>query len=148
MASPQFERKKEMGPIDILLLAIAILAVLAGGFYFFARWSTRKVGEQQRLLESTTQALTIYVIDKKRGKIADSGLPKAVIEQMPKRANFMKMHFVKAKVGPQLMTFMCEKNVYNALPLKKNVKVDASGIYITNMKGMKSKEEMKAQKAK
>jgi hypothetical protein len=134
--------------VDIILIILAVVGVIGGGFYFFARWSTRKMGEQQKLLESTTQTLTIYVIDKKRGKVQDSGLPKAVIEQMPKRANLMKMNFVKAKVGPQIMTFMCEKKVYNALPLKKNVKVDASGIYITNMKGMKSKEEMKAKKGK
>ena len=54
------------------------------------------------------------------------------------------MNFVKAKIGPQIMTLICDKNVYNALPLKKNVKVELAGIYISNMQGLKSKEEMKA----
>ncbi|MCL1935422.1 MAG: hypothetical protein FWF57_03470 [Defluviitaleaceae bacterium] len=132
-----------MNPLDIILIIIAVVTVLGGGLYFLARWSQSKVSEQQKLISSTSQTISIYVIDKKRDNIKNAGLPKMVTDQMPKRANLMKMYFVKAKVGPQIMTFMCEKQVFHALPLKKNIKVDASGIYITNMKGMKTKEEMK-----
>ena len=134
--------------VDILFILIIIVGFIGVGLYFFVRWSSAKLSEQQSLLAANNQSLSLYVIDKKRGKPSDSGLPKAVVEQMPKRAKFMKMYFVKAKVGPQIMTFMCDKKVYNALPIKKNVAVEASGIYITNMKGMKSDEEMKAKKKK
>ena len=134
----------QLGFTDILLIIIAIVGVVFAILYFFMRWSQNKMYEQQKMISATSQPLTIYVIDKKRDKLANAHLPKAVVEQMPKRANLMKMHFIKAKVGPQIMTFICDKAVWNALPLKKNVKVDASGIYITNMKGMKSKEELKA----
>ena len=136
-----------IGAVDIILIIILVVSVIGGGLYFLSRWSTRKMGEQEKLLQSTSQSLTIYVIDKKRDRISNVNLPKIITEQMPKRANLMRMYFVKAKIGPQIMTFICsDKAIYNALPLKKNVKVDASGIYITHMKGMKSKQEMKALK--
>ena len=131
---------------DIMLIIILVGGALAAGLYFLSRWSGKKMSEQQQLIKSTSQSMTIYVIDKKRDHIKNTNLPKAIMEQMPKRANLMKMYFVKAKVGPQIMTFLCEKAVYKALPLKKSVKVDASGIYITHMKGMKTKAEMKALK--
>lgn len=135
-----------MNFVDILLIVIAVVAVIFGAFYFFMRWSQSRVYEQQQMIKANSQQLTLYVIDKKKDKITNVNLPKAVQEQMPKRASLMKMHFVMAKVGPQIMTFICDKAVWEAIPLKKNVKVDASGIYITHMKGMKTKAELKALK--
>lgn len=129
---------------DILIIIILLVAVIGSSLYFLSRWSSKKMNEQQSLIQSSSQTVSIYIIDKKKDRIKNATLPKVVMDQMPKRANLMKMHFVKAKVGSQLMTFLCDKNVYNALPIKKNVKVDVSGIYITHMKGMKSKAEMKA----
>ena len=59
------------------------------------------------------------------------------------------MYFVKVKIGPQILTLLTDKRVYNALPTKKSVKIEVAGLYITNMIGMKSPEEMKkAEKAK
>ena len=132
------------GFVDILLIIVAVVAVIFVGLYFFIRWSQTRMYEQQKMINATTQPLSIYVIDKKRDKITNVSMPKAVMDQMPKRATMVKMNFVMAKVGPQIVTFICDKAVYNSIPLKKNVKVDASGIYITSMKGMKSKEELKA----
>lgn len=130
--------------IDWLLIVMGVVAVLGGGFYFLTQYAHRKVGEHQQLIGANSQKLTIYTIDKKRDKVTASGLPQNIIDQMPKRARLMKMYFVKAKIGPQIMTLMVsDKNVYNAIPLKKNVKVNAAGIYITSVEGMKSKAEMK-----
>lgn len=133
-----------LGFLDIFLIILAIAAVLGVGLFFLGRWSQGKMSEQQKLITSTSQSINIYVIDKKKDRLKNVNLPKVVVEQMPRRANIMKMPLVKAKMGSQILTFICEKEVYKALPVKKNVQVDASGIYITNMKGMKSKEEMKA----
>ncbi|MCL1923972.1 MAG: hypothetical protein FWF50_00140 [Defluviitaleaceae bacterium] len=134
---------------DILILIAIIVGVVGVGLYFFTRWASRKVGEQQRMMQSMNQSITIYVIDKKKDKLTNANLPKAILEQMPKRANLMKMHLVKVKTGPQIMTMIADKHVWNALPMKKNIKVEVSGIYITSMQGLKSKKELKeAEKAK
>ena len=46
------------------------------------------------------------------------------------------MPIVKAKVGPQITTLMCDKNIYNNLPVKKTVKVELAGVYISNIIGL------------
>jgi len=102
--------------------------------------------EQQEIIERTRQTVTLFIIDKKRDKVQNANLPKSVIEQMPKYSKFLKMYLVKAKIGPQILTLICDKKVFNALPVKKTVKVDLAGIYITEMKGMKTDEELKALK--
>jgi len=130
--------------LDFILIAVFALGGIGAGLYFLNKWAYKKMSEQQDLISRTSQTTTIYVIDKKKEKPADSKLPKLVLDQLPKRSNFIKMPLVTAKVGPQIITFICDKNVYDALPIKKSVKVDISGIYITNMKGMKSPKEMKA----
>jgi hypothetical protein len=53
----------------------------------------------------------------------------------------MKMPLVKAKVGPQVTTLMCDPKVFEVLPIKRNVRVELAGIYIAEMKGMKTKKE-------
>jgi len=54
------------------------------------------------------------------------------------------MYFAQVKIGPQIITMICDKNVYNALPLKKTVKIEIAGLYIVSVVGMKSPEQMKA----
>ena len=86
---------------------------------------------------------TIYVIDKKRDKLKNISLPKAAQAQIPAYAKMMKLYFVKAKIGPQIVTLMCDKNVFNAVPLKKNIKAQISGMYLVDFVGLKSADEMK-----
>jgi len=132
-----------LGFLDIILLIIGILAVLVAGIFFLNRWASKKLGTQQDIIEKTKASVSIYVIDKRKDKAQNVTLPKAVMQNLPKSARFLKLHFVKAKVGPQIITLICEKNVFNALNPKKNYQVELSGIYIANVKGMKSKYEMK-----
>ena len=73
-------------------------------------------------------------------------MPKAVSEQMPKIYKKMRLCFVQAKVGPQVMTLMCDKRVFEAIPVKKNVRVEIAGMYIVSVAGMKSPQEIKAAK--
>ena len=137
------------GWIDILLIVIAVLGAIVAGLYFLNRWASRRVADQQDMVEKTKQSASIYVIDKRRDKAANVTLPKVVMENLPRSAKVMKMYFVKAKVGPQIVTLMCEKTVFNALDVKKTFQVELAGIYIASVKGMKTKYELKqAQKAK
>ncbi len=132
------------GAGDILILVIVLVGIIAGVLYYLNRWASRKMTDQNQMIERTRQTVTIYVIDKKKAKVKEANLPKVVMEQMPKMYRFIKVPLVKAKVGAQITTLMCDKRVFNALPVKKNVKVDVAGIYITDMKGLKSEKEYKA----
>ena len=135
-----------MGPWDIAIIVFIVIVVIGLAIYFLNRWTSKRLVQQNTLIESHKQTTSIYVIDKKKDRLQNANFPKAVKEQLPKWNKLMKMPLVKAKIGPQIMTLMCDKNVYEALPLKKTVKVDLAGIYIVHMKGMKSKEEMKARR--
>ncbi len=133
-----------VGIVDIILLITFIVAIIGAGLFFLNRWATKKQAEQQSFISTNKQSYTVYVIDKKRDKVDNVSLPKAVKDAMPKYSKFMKQYFVQVKIGPQIQILMCDKHVYEAMPVKKNVKVDVAGIYIVNFVGLKSREEMKA----
>jgi hypothetical protein len=101
------------------------------------------MNEQRTVLERTQQTTSIYVIDKAKMRAAQSNLPKVVIEQLPRLTKLMKLPLVKAKIGPQVMTLMCDKEVFDVLPIKKTVKVEMAGLYIVSALGMKTKQEIK-----
>lgn len=131
---------------DIILIIVIVIAAIGAAFYFFNKWAYKKMDTQQTLIEKSKQSVSIYVIDKKKDKITNVNMPKMVVDQVPKVYKFMKMYFVQAKIGPQIITLMCDKKVFEAIPLKKNIKVEIAGIYIVNVFGMKSAEEIKAAK--
>lgn len=138
-----------MGPLDIVLLVFLVIVVIVAGLYFLNKWAYKRMDQQQSIIDRAKQVTSIYVIDKAKMKAAEANLPKAVQEQLPRMYKMMKVPLVKAKIGPQVVTLMCDKAVYDALPVKKNVKVEIAGIYIVSMPGMKTKQEMKErQKAK
>ena len=48
-----------------------------------------------------------------------------------------KLPIVKAKVGPRIMSLICDEKIYDLVPIKKEVKATVSGIYITDVKGVR-----------
>jgi hypothetical protein len=92
----------------------------------------------------------IFVIEKKKEKLANANVPKQVIEQMPKVFRFKKMPLVVAKVGPQVVTLVCEEDVYKQIPERKNINVDIAGIFIAEVKqiGQKAKGKSKNKRKK
>ena len=129
---------------DILFLVFIIVAILGVGLYFLNKWASTKMVEQKETMDRVKQMVTIFVIDKRKEKPVNSTLPKEVKTKLPKIYRFIKMPLVKAKVGPQIVTLISDQKVYDALPLKKNVRVELAGIYIAGMQGLKSKKEMQA----
>ena len=90
----------------------------------------------------------MLIIDKKRLKIKDSGLPAAVIEQTPKLMRGSKLPIVKVKVGPQVMNLVCDEKIFDSVPVKKEVKAVVSGIYITEVRGYRATKTSEPPKKK
>ena len=111
----------------IVLVLIIVMIVL----YFVGKKLQKKQDESQAQM----QAATILVIDKKRMKLKDAGLPKIVLENTPKYLRGSKVPIVKAKIGPKIMSLMCDEKIFPVLPVKKELKVMISGIYIMDVKG-------------
>ena len=129
-----------MKPSTIILLVILLL--LVGGcvaLYFLGKKAQKKQSEQQVLLEQNKQTVSMLIIDKKRMKLKESGLPQMVIDQTPKYLRFSKVSVVKCKVGPQIMTLMCDDKIYDLIPVKKEVRAVISGIYIMDVKALHGK---------
>lgn len=126
-----------MNWLDIILIVVAIVVVVVLGLYFLSNWANKKAGEQQTLINSNKMTTSILVIDKKKEKLTNANMPKTVVDQIPKYLKFKKMPLVKAKIGPQIMTLICDPKIFKTIPVKKQIKVEISGIYIVGMKGNK-----------
>ena len=132
----------------VLLVILAILVIATVVLYFLGKKAQTKQAEQQEQLEAVKQTVSMLIIDKKRMKIKESGLPQAVIDQTPRLMRGTKLPVVKAKVGPQIMTLICDEKIYDQVPVKKEVKATVSGIYITGVKGLHGKPVVAEQKKK
>lgn len=118
--------------IAITVVLIAAIIVL----YFLGKKAQKKQDEQQAQLDAMKQTVSMLIIDKKRMKLKDAGLPQMVLEQTPKYLRGSKLPIVKAKVGPQIMSFIADEKIFNDIPVKKEVKATISGLYITGVKGL------------
>lgn len=120
----------------VLLVILAVLLVTVVVLYFLGKKAQKKQNEQQAQIEASKQTVSMLIIDKKRMKIKESGLPQMVIDQTPKLLRGSKLPIVKAKIGPQIMSLVCDEKIFDSVPVKKEVKAVVSGIYITDVKGL------------
>ena len=129
-----------MSTLSIVLLVISVILVIGiVVLYFLGKKAQKRQAQQQEQIEATKQRISMLVIDKKRMKLKDAGLPQAVIAQTPKLLRGSKLPVVKAKIGPQIMTLVCDEKIFDMVPVKKEVKATVSGIYITEVKGLHGK---------
>ena len=121
----------------VFIVVVVILIGLCIGLYIFGKRAQKKQAEQQEQLDAVAQTVSMLIIDKGKMKLKDSGLPQIVIDNTPKYLRRSKVPVVKAKVGPRIMTLMCDAQIYPLIPVKKEVKATVSGIYITGVKGVR-----------
>lgn len=122
------------------IIFIVVMVVLVGlwvGLYFFGKKMQKKQEAQQQQMQEATQPASMLVIDKKRMKVRDANLPKIVFDQIPKRMRGAKMPIVKVKIGPQVMSLICDEAIFDEIPVKREVKAMISGIYIVSVKNIR-----------
>lgn len=123
--------------VMLVILVVLLAAVIA--LYFLGKKAQSRQAEQQEQIDAMKQTVSMLIIDKKRMKLKDAGLPQMVIDQTPKLMRGSKLPVVKAKVGPQIMTLISDEKIFESIPVKKEVKAVVSGIYITDVKGLHGK---------
>ena len=121
----------------VLLVILAVLIAATIALYFLGKKAQKRKDEQDAQLAATAQTVTMLIIDKKRMRMKESGLPQMVIDQTPKWLRRSKLPIVKAKVGPKVMSLVCEESIFELVPVKKEVKAVVSGIYITSVRGIR-----------
>mgnify|MGYP000002415102 CR=1 FL=1 len=132
----------------VLLVILAVLIITLVVLYFLGKKAQKKQEEQQQQINAMKQTVSMLIIDKKRMKIKESGLPQAVIDQTPKLMRGSKLPIVKAKVGPQILSLVSDEKIFDSIPVKKEVKAVVSGIYVLDVKGLHGKTEAAPEKKK
>ena len=126
----------------VLIVVLVILVALIIGLYFLGKRAEKKQEEQNAQVEATAQNVTMLIIDKKKLRIKDSGLPEQVIAQTPFYAKLSKLPIVK------VMSLICDATIFDEIPVKKEVKARVSGLYITSVRGLHGKTESEDGKKK
>ncbi len=124
----------------VLLIILAVLIGVLVALYFFGKRLQKKQDEQNERIQAYKQPVVLLVIDKKKLKLKESGLPEEVISQTPWYARRSKVPIVKVKVGNKIMNLIADDKIFDMIPIKKQVKAMVSGIYIVEVKGMRGQK--------
>ena len=103
----------------------------------------KKQEDNEATLQQYKQQMTLLVIDKKKVKLKESGLPQQVIDSTPWYLRRSKVPIAKVKVGPKIMNLMVQAELYDLIPVKKEIKATVSGIYIIGVKGLRGSLEQR-----
>ncbi|MCR5202078.1 MAG: hypothetical protein K6D02_03165 [Lachnospiraceae bacterium] len=131
------------------IIFIVVMVLLIAGMIALAIYGKKLQARQEESkaqMEAAKQVMKMLVIDKKRMKMKDAGLPQFLIDQTPKRFRGQKLPIVKAKIGPKVMSLICEEAIFDLIPVKKEVRAEISGIYILNVKGIHASLDPKKRK--
>ena len=122
--------------ITLAIVAVVVL-VLFIVLYFVSKKLQKKNDAAMAEMKAAARPATMLVIDKKRLPLKDAGFPQIVVDQTPKYARRAKVPVVKAKIGPQILSLMCEEKIFDLIPVKKECKAMISGIYIMEVRGIR-----------
>ncbi len=128
-----------MNVLIIVGIILAILIVVMIVLYFVGNKMQKKQLDQKEQINAAAQPMSMFIIDKKIMPIKEAKLPKVVMDQLPKRYQKAKVPIVKAKVGPQVTTLICDDAIFEDVPKHGEVKAMVSGIYLVGVKTLHSK---------
>ena len=132
--------------VMLVVLVVLIAALVALSIY--GKKLQERQEQSQRELENASQNVSLLVIDKKRMKLKEAGLPQLILDQTPKYMRGRKVPIVKAKIGPRIMSFICDEKIFEIIPVKKEVRAVISGIYIMGVKGLHTNLDARQTKLK
>ena len=125
----------------IFLIIVAVLIAIMVVMYFLGKKAQKKKEEQDEQIAAAAQTVSMLIIDKKRMRMKDAGLPAQVLAQTPKIMQ-------RSKIGPRVMTMIADEQIFDDIPVKKEVKATVSGLYITGVRGLRGPLEKPQTKKK
>ena len=128
--------------VTVIVVAVIVVLTILGKRY------QKKNAEQQEQMDAAKQQVTMFIISKKRMKLNEAGLPPQVMASTPKLMRRSKLPIIKVKIGSQVMNLVCDAKIFDSVPEKKEVKATVSGIYVTEVKGLRGKPLLKQEKKK
>ena len=112
---------------------VALLVLL----YFQGKRMQKKQEEADAQADAMKQWVSMLVIDKKKMKLKEAGLPQAVVDQTPFMMRWSKVPILKVKAGPQITNLICDNRIFDMVPVKQEVKAAVAGIYVTEVKALR-----------
>lgn len=135
----------------ILIVLLIIAAVVLFLLYHFGQKLQIRQAESQKAIETYSQNVSLLIIDKKKMKLKSAPFPAEVYEKTPVYLRHISVYVVKAKIGPKIVNLMCDKAVFEQIPLRATIQGKISGAYLTEItKGgvLTEKEIERRRKAK
>ena len=71
-------------PAIVMTVILVVLIIACIVLYFFGKKAQKKQAEQQEQMDAAAQTVSMLVIDKKKMKLKEAGLPAIVLENTPK----------------------------------------------------------------
>ena len=130
----------------IVLIVLGVILAILVVLVLVSRKMLQKQEASQAQIEASSQVISMLINDKKRMRAKDANMPKMIADQIPKYMRLAKLPIVKAKVGPRVMTLIADEKIFDDLPVKTEVKVAVSGLYITEIKYVRGKVDMPKKK--
>ncbi|MBR5930700.1 MAG: hypothetical protein IKZ95_01600 [Lachnospiraceae bacterium] len=118
----------------IVIGITAVVAVVCILLIVFGKRTEKKQKQQEAEMQRNAQPMSFYIIDKKKMRLKNAGLPKVVYDNVPKMAKIWRMPILKVKVGNRVMNLICDDKVYKTLLPKQEVKAQVSGMYVISAK--------------
>lgn len=135
-------------PMIIMLIVLVVLIGVCVALYFFGKKAQKKQAEQQQQMDAVAQTVSMLIIDKKKMKLKDAGLPAVVLENTPKYLRRSKVPVVKAKVGPKVMTLMCGCKGFRSSSGEERSESRCKWYYITGIKSVRGGLDIPEKKKK
>ena len=83
--------------IITLIIVLAACAAALIILYFMGKRNMKKRDEQQAAIDEAAQWVNMLIIDKKKLRMKESGLPQQIIDQTPKLQDWQKYRLSKPK---------------------------------------------------
>lgn len=127
----------------VLLIVLAVVLVIVVLLFIFGKKAMKKQEAAEANMQEGAQTYSILVIDKKKMKLKDANFPKVILDQTPKLQRNLKVPIIKAKIGPKVTSLICDPKIFDLIPIKKEIKAVMNGLYIMDVKGLRSGLEAK-----
>ena len=118
----------------ILIGVIVVVAAVCVTLILLGKRAEKRTQQQEAEIQKNAQPMNFYIIDKKKMRLKDAGLPKIVYDSTPKTARIWRMPVLKVKAGNRVMSLICDSSVYKTVLPKQEVKAMVSGMYVTSAK--------------
>ena len=135
MITPMVAALSTLTIVLISIAAVLLIAVIV--LFIVGKRAEKKQEGQEKMMEENAQVVNLFVIDKKKMRLKDAGLPQVVLEQSPKLAKMAKLPIVKVKAGPRVMNLIADTKIWDQIVPKQDVKATVSGMYITKVQRLR-----------